>query len=249
MKGIVLAGDSGSGLFPLTLGVPKQLLPIYDQPMIYYPIQTLVSAGIREILIITTTEYQPLFKKTLGNSKYFEASIKYEVQDEPKGIAQAIAIAKDFIQSEDFCLTTGDTIIEGEQMTQNIEKAIRTVEKSGNATIFVEEKTYPNQYGKVLVNKEGKYIEIVGDEGYNFYYSIAGIYIFPNVAVNKIQELGISERGRKEITDLSRLFFKECKLQVRVLDKKCIWFDTNTFENLLKCAEYMSKKRNHKTIQ
>lgn len=243
MKGIILAGDSGSSLYPLTLGIPKQLIPIYDKPMIYYPIQTLVKANIRDILIITTTEYQSLFKKTLGNGNYFEASIEYAVQDEPKGIAQAILIARDFIQSEDFCLITGDTIIEGDNMIPNIEKAIRTVNKSGNATIFIEDKTYPNQYGKVIMNRDGKCIDIVGDKGYKYYYSITGIYIFPNRAVNKIQEIGISERGRKEITDLSRLFFRECKLQVRMLDKKCIWFDTNTFENLLKCAEFMSKKR------
>lgn len=245
MKGIVLAGDSGNRLFPITLGIPKQLLPIFDRPMIYYPITTLVNAGIREILIITTSEYQPLFKKALNDGERFGAIIEYAIQDKPEGVAQALAIAKDFINDDAICLITGDTIIDGENMIKSLNIAFRTVYKSGNATIFVEEKTYPNQYGKVIRNKEGKFIEIVGDEEFNYYYSISGIYIFPNSAVTKINELTVSGRGRKEITDLNKLFFQNSKLQIRILDKNCIWFDTNTFENLLKCSEYMSKKTNN----
>lgn len=241
MKGIILAGDSGTNLYPLTKGIPKQLLPIYDKPMIYYPIQTLVDANIRDILIITTRAHQPLFKSVLGKGEFFDARFDYAVQEEPNGIAQAITIAKDFIEADNFCLVTGDTIIVGPSMTKNLEKAFRSVCKSGNATIFIEDKTYPNQYGKVVLNNEGKTIEIVGDEGINYYYSISSIYIFPNNAVNRVNEINFSERGRKEITDLNKLFFKESKLQVRLLDKNCKWFDTNTFDNLLKCSEYMSK--------
>lgn len=243
MKGIVLAGDSGSKLEPITLGIPKQLIPIYDKPMIFYPIETLVKAGINEILIITTSEYQSFFKKTIGNGKDLGVSVTYAIQECPNGIAQAISIGETFIGKDGFCLITGDTIIYGEGIYPNIKKAIRSANKSGNATIFIEGKTYPDQYGRVILNNEGKIQEIVGNDILNFYYSIASIFIFPNDAVKRVDGLNISERGRKEITDLHKFFFEDCKLLVRELDKDCIWFDTNTFDNLLKCSEFMSKKK------
>lgn len=145
MKGIILAGDSGERLYPLTIGIPKQLLPIYDKPMIYYPIDTLVQAGITDILIITTAEQQPLFQKALGEGSAFNSSFTYAVQEEPKGIAQAISIGEEFIGNESVCLITGDMIIDGDNVIERIKKAIRAVKKSGNATIFVENKTYPDQ--------------------------------------------------------------------------------------------------------
>lgn len=239
MKGIILAGSSGNKLKPVTLGIPKQLIPIYDRPMIYFPIELLVKSGITDLLVITPRNYQHLFKNSLGDGAMFGASITYSIQEEPEGIAQAICLGKDFLGSDGFCLITGDTVIEVSNSCELIKKAIRTAEKSGNATIFVENKTYPDQYGKVVISKDGKVQEIVGDDGLSYYYSIASLYIFPNNAIKLAQTLTKSERGLLEITDLNKKFFENCKLQVRILDKDCIWFDTNTFENILKCSDYM----------
>lgn len=244
MKGIILAGDSGSRLHLLTLGVPKQLLPIYDKPMIYYPVDTLVQSGVNDILIITTAEHQSLFKKALGDGSRFEASFQYAIQEEANGIAQAINIASDFIGKDSVCLITGDMIIAGEGVKNHITKAIRAVEKSGNATIFVENKNYPDQYGRVVMNRDRKVESIEGETDTPYYYSIASFYVFPNSVLKVAKEIAPSERGRYEITDVNKRFFEECKLQVQVLDSKCIWFDTNTIDNIHKCSLYFSKHNN-----
>lgn len=239
MKGIVLAGDTGSRLHPLTLGVPKQLLPIYDKPMIYYPIETLVQSGIRDILIITTVEHHTLFQKALGDGTRFEAKFQYAIQEEANGIAQAINIASNFIGKDSVCLITGDMIIAGDGVKNHISKAIRAVEKSGNATIFVDNKNYPDQYGRVVMNRDRKIESIVGVTNTNNYYSIASFYVFPNTVLKVAKEIVPSERGRYEITDVNKCFFDKCKLQVQVLDSNCIWFDTNTIDNIHRCSIYM----------
>ena len=239
MKGIVLAGDTGSRLHPLTLGVPKQLLPIYDKPMIYYPIETLVQSGIRDILIITTVEHHTLFQKALGDGTRFDANFQYAIQEEASGIAQAINIASNFIGKDSVCLITGDMIIAGDGVKNHISKAIRAVEKSGNATIFVENKNYPDQYGRVVMNRDRKIESIVGVTNTNDYYSIASFYVFPNTVLKVAKEIVPSERGRYEITDVNKFFFDKCKLQVQVLDSNCIWFDTNSIDNMQKCSIYM----------
>ena len=243
MKGIILAGDSGSRLHPLTLGIPKQLIPIYDKPMIYYPIDILVKAGITELLIITIEEQQTLFRKAIGDGKQFGCKVTYAIQNEPYGIADAINIAADFIGKDGVCLITGDTIIDGPDFSEQIKKSVRAVRKSGNATIFVENKTYDDQYGRVVMDKDRKPLSIEGDMDTNYYYSIASLYVFPNKVVDIAKEIMPSERGRYEITDVNKRFFEECKLQVQVLDSKCIWFDTNTFDNILKCGNYMKQKQ------
>ena len=243
MKGIILAGDSGSRLHPLTLGIPRQLIPIYDKPMIYYPIDILVKAGITELLIITIEEQQTLFRKAIGDGKQFGCKVTYAIQNEPNGIADAINIAADFIGKDGVCLITGDTIIDGPDFSEQIKKSVRAVRKSGNATIFVENKTYDDQYGRVVMDKDRKPLSIEGDMDTNYYYSIASLYVFPNKVVDIAKEIMPSERGRYEITDVNKRFFEECKLQVQVLDSKCIWFDTNTFDNILKCGNYMKQKQ------
>lgn len=241
MKGIVLAGDSGTRLHPLTLGVPKQLLPIYDKPMIYYPIETLMQSGIKDILIITTSDHQTLFQKALGDGSRFEATFQYAIQEEANGIAQAINIASDFIGKDSVCLITGDMIISGDGVKSHIAKAIKAVEKSGNATIFAENKNYPDQYGRVLMDRNRKVESIEGETDTPYYYSIASFYVFPNSVLRIARDIAPSERGRYEITDVNKRFFKECKLQVQVLDSNCIWFDTNTTDNINKCGLYFSK--------
>lgn len=240
IKGIILAGDSGTSLHPLTLGIPKQLLPIYDKPMVYYPIYTMVSAGIKDILIITTTENQPLFKKTLGDGTQFGASFTYAIQDEPRGIAEALTIANDFIEKDGVCLMTGDTLITGDT-SYLITKAAKAVKSSGSATIFVKRDPDENQYGKVIIDNTGKCTTIVGSSDTFFYNSIVGLYVFPKDAVQKAATLPISERGRYEITDLNNLYFKEKKLQILTLSNECEWLDTNTYNNLIKASLFIQK--------
>lgn len=240
MKGIVLAGDSGNRLHPITLGIPKQLIPIYNKPMVYYPIETLVGAGITDILVITTSEYLKSFQKSIGN--YLHVNYSYAVQDNASGIAEALIIGSHFFDDEGICLITGDTVIVGESIDKLIKKAIRSVIRSGNATIFVEEKKYPNQYGKVIVDRKRNVTNILGSQEVNYYYSIASIYVFPSSVKNYLGALQVSERGRIEIVDLHKMFFNELKLQTSFFDKECVWLDTNSFDNILKCGEYM---RNH----
>lgn len=237
MKAILLAGDSGNRLHPITLGIPKQLIPIFDKPMVYYPIETLVSAGITDILVITTSEYLSSFQKAIGN--YLGANFSYSVQENANGIAEALIIGKQFFDKEGVCLITGDTIISGHGVNDLIKKAIRSVNKSGNATIFVEDKTYPDQYGKVIIDKDRKVKDISGEHEFGHYYSIAGLYVFPPSVKKYLDSLQVSDRGLIEVIDLHKKFFQDLKLQIKILDKNCVWWDTNTFENILKCGEYM----------
>lgn len=239
MKGIIIAGSYDNRLIPITLGIPKQLIPIYNKPMIYYPIETLVNSGIIDILIITKSEYQKAFQKAIG--RYLDANYSYAVQENANGIAEALIIGRDFIGNDSVCLITGDMIIAGSNVNNYLKKAIRTVVKSGNATIFIENKTYPDQYGKVIVDNNGKVTDIIGDGGVDKYYSIASIYFFPNKVLNMLDSLSASDRGRLEVLDLNRRFFEACKLQIRILGNECIWFDTNTFDGILKCSVYMSQ--------
>lgn len=212
--------------------------------MVYYPIETLVESCIKEILVITTAEYQPLFKKALGDGCRFGAHFEYAIQEEANGIAQAISIGQEFIGKDSVCLITGDMIIAGDEVKNHIAKAIKAVEKSGNATIFVEAKNYPDQYGRVVMNRERKVERVVGETDTPFYYSIASLYVFPSSVVGHARNIMPSERGRYEITDVNKRFFDECKLQIQVLDSKCIWFDTNSIDNLLKASEYFKKQNN-----
>ena len=223
MKGIVLSGDSGSRLYPLTLGISKQLLPIYDKPMIYYPIETLVKAGISEILVITTSAQQPAFKGFLADGSSLNCKISYAIQDEPKRIAEALVIGKDFIGEEGICLITGDTILTGGNIPSLIAKAEKAVRTSGSATIFVKRDPDENQYGKVILNKQGKCMDIVGTSNTYFYTSMVGLYVLPNDAIGRVQELELSERGRYEIIDLTNTYFEDKKLQILTLPNECIW--------------------------
>lgn len=204
MKGIVLAGDSCLKLHPLTIGIPKQLLPLYDKPMIYYPIQTLLSAGIKDIMIITTTEQQSMFRKYLGDGSFFNATFIYAYQDTPKGIADALTIGKDYVDKEGVCLITGDTILIGQDVLRLITKASKALKNSGSATIFVKRDSDANQYGKVLLNKNGKCETIVGSSSRHNYSSITGLYVFPQNAINMEAIIDLSERGLLEITSLNK---------------------------------------------
>lgn len=244
MKGIVLAGDSGNKLFPLTKGIPKQLLPIYDLPMIYYPIRTLIKSGIKDILIITSVEQCALFKENLGDGTKFGATFSYAHQISPDGIAQAIIIAQEFIGNESVCLITGDTIIEGENFEKMLGTAVKAADKSANATVFVNRDYDTSQYGRVIYDSNGSFRTIAGTSDDSRYYSITGVYVFPNSVLTQVGKITKSERNRLEIISISQLFFEEKKLQIKKISKEDKWFDTNTPDNLLKCSEYMQKKKN-----
>ena len=242
MKGIVLAGDSGNRLHPLTLGIPKQLLPIYDVPMIYYPIEMLIKSGIKDILIITSVEHSAMFRENLGDGTKWNALFSYACQTAPDGIAQAINIAQDFIGQDSVCLITGDTIIAGDSFGKILGKAVKAADMCAHATVFVDCEYETEQYGRVFFDEKGALKTIVGTSNDNRYYSITGVYVFPNSVLRHMGKVTLSERNKFEITSVSKLFHEENKLQIQKIPNDCIWFDTNTPDNILKCSVYMQKK-------
>lgn len=244
MKGIILAGDSGEKLFPLTRGIPKQLLPVYDRPMIYFPIDTLVEAGIKDILIITSPQFSNNFISILGDGSSFGARFTYSKQLSPEGAAQALMIGEDFLDKSSVCLITGDCIIIGDDRNVKLRKAIRAAKNSGQATIFVSKDYDPSQYGVVKLDVKGKCEEIQGTPKEMRCYSITGLYVFPKGVSDYARLLEKSERGRYEITSLDQIYLKEEKLQVQVLGENYKWFDTNTIDNLLVISNYLQKQKN-----
>ena len=244
MKGIILAGDQGTRLAPLTLGVPKQLLPIYNKPMIYYPIETLVEVGVTDILIITSPQHTSAFINVLGDGSQFGVRFTYSTQISPEGIAQAITIGEKFLQKESsVCFITGDCIILGEERSTKLRKAIRAAQKSGHATIFVCKDSEPNQYGVAILNNKGKCEKVEGKPSEFMHYSITGLYVFPKGVANYAKVLKKSERGLLEITSLNQVYLDENKLQVQILGDSFKWFDTNTFDNLLAVSKYIQQNK------
>lgn len=239
MKGIIIAGDSGKGLHPLTLGVPKQLLPLYNKPMIYYPLAALVESGITDILVITAKEHKDTFYHVLGDGSTFSVNLSYAYQEQPEGIAQAIMIGQEYIGNDTVCLITGDTIIIGDSLQKSLAKAYKAAEKSGNATIFVDNDYDPNQYGKVVLGKHGIVEDIIGVSQKPNYYSITGLYVFPNSVLKHIFKIEKSERNRYEITSVSKIFQEKNKLQIQKLPSDCKWLSTNTFDELMESSAYI----------
>lgn len=241
-KGIILAGDSGNKLVPLTLGIPKQLLPLYDKPMIYYPIELLIGVGVKDILIITSQEHISTFIKALGDGSAFGARFSYAIQSTPEGAAQAFTIGEEFIGDEPVCLITGDCILFGKDRNVKLQKAMRAALNSGQASIFVCRDWDPNQYGVVTLDSDGKCITIEGKTANPLYYSITGLYVFPKGVADYAKHVGKSERGRLEVTSLNKTYFEKNKLQVQVLGSDFRWFDTNSFDSLLVINNYI---KNH----
>ena len=243
MKGIVLAGDSGQRLHPLTLGVPKQLLPIYDKPMIYYPIETLVGAGIKDILIITSPQYSANFVSALGDGSAFDALFSYSIQSSPEGVAQAFTIAEEYIDKSPVCMITGDCIIIGNDRDEKLLKAIRAAKNSGQATIFLSKDYDPNQYGVATLDQKGKCKEIKESADNRRDYSITGLYVFPKGVAEFAKLIEKSERGRYEVTSLNQIYLQENKLQVQILGDNYKWFDTNSIDNLLIASNFIKNQR------
>lgn len=247
MKGIILAGKSDNRLHPLTLGIPKQLLPIYDKPMIFYPLDTLIEAGISDIMIIIDPSHYESFINTLGDGSGFGAHFSYASQISPDGAAQAFTIADEFIGTDPVCLITGDCIIIGENRASKLRKAIRAAEKSGQATIFASRDFSPEQYGVLKLNSKGKYEKVEGVPTDKYHMSITGLYVFPKGVANYAKIIEKSERGRLEITSLNQLYQGEDKLQIQILGSDFHWFDTNTFDSLMTVSNYI--KNQSKTIK
>ncbi len=237
MKGIILAGGSGSRLYPLTLGVSKQLLPVYDKPMIYYPLSVLMSARIREILIISTPHDLPIFKKILGDGSQLGMSFIYAEQPRPEGLAQAFIIGSSFIGQDSVCLILGDNIFYGPGLSKILQRAVRI--KSGGL-IFGYLVRDPERYGVVEFNSDGTVTEIVEKpQNPKSSYAVPGLYFYDNEVVDIAHNLKPSARGELEITDVNKVYLKRGNLKVELLGRGFAWLDTGTHEALQQAASYV----------
>tara|TARA_B100001250_G_scaffold412027_1_gene442151 strand:- start:164 stop:1033 length:870 start_codon:yes stop_codon:yes gene_type:complete len=235
MKGLILAGGKGSRLHPLTLSLSKQVLPVYDKPMIYYPLSVLMLAGIREILIITTPNDLSLYKNLLQDGSQLGIEIEYAEQENPEGLAQAFLIGEDFIGEENVCLVLGDNIFYGQHFSEKLEKAAR---KKNGATIFGCFTHEPQRFGVVEFNKEGKVLNIEEKPSMpKSDYAVTGLYFYDNEVVERAKKIKPSGRGELEITDLNNLYLQESSLEVEILGRGFAWLDTGTFDSLLEASQ------------
>lgn len=239
MKGIILAGGTGTRLYPLTMVTSKQLLPVYDKPMIYYPLSALMLAGIREILIISTPQDLPNFEKLLGDGSQFGLQLSYKVQPSPDGLAQAFILGEKFIGSDSVAMVLGDNIFYGSGLSQYLKNAVEKV-RNGGASIFGYYVNDPERFGIVEFDSNGKVISVEEKpEKPKSNYCITGLYFYDNSVVHKAKHLKPSKRGEYEITDLNRLYLEEGHLHVQLLGRGYAWLDTGTMDSLVDAADFV----------
>jgi glucose-1-phosphate thymidylyltransferase len=250
MKGIILAGGSGTRLYPLTKATSKQLLPINDKPMIYYPLSVLMLAGIREVLIISTPDDLPNFKKLLGTGEDIGMQFSYKVQPSPDGLAQAFILGEEFIGNDDVCLVLGDNIFYGHGFTKLLASSIKNVQEEKNATVFGYYVQDPERYGVVDFDNQGKALSIVEKpESPKSSHAVVGLYFYPNSVIEIANNVIPSERGELEITSVNQAYLEQGNLKVELMGRGFTWLDTGTHESLLEASNYIQAIENRQGLK